>query len=669
MHRWIGVLGGSVLFGVGSLFYGAPLRWVGSIHVSHIIGIFFLFLFWFGALIGWGRWVVSHFKFPNRPAWLTPIIGTFLMMAFISLLFLSPAPSLSLKVILAKAWLFLGYLFFLPKQGLPSWHPSKDWFLQHWLLLVTSLGCLLLFLLLSIPHPFWDSMWYHMHASRFWYHNNAIRFNPVSVVMSQASLWEYLFLWSHILLAKPGDYGLIAAHIFCQWVHLVLGFFLSCWILGTFLRRIFSLEQSHWLALLILFCFTSYGIHYAILAPKPDWGVIAWYLGAFVLLMWDDDRQPIHVLLAGLLLGACFGAKLSYGFAIVLIPFFFLIDYRSWKRSSQTILYFAIGFCILGLPNSIRNILWTGNPVFPAMNQIFQSSALGPSWLAGIKAFDGGVPFKALGLSYKWKLLLPAFKWYAYAFFLLPFGRFFFGTLTKQEWKLWSFTATTLFVFLLNSGAKAEIRLIGGTFVLFQVCVLLFYAKLLTRWLTHKIWRTAIISVFFCYQFFFPKMFDVPTFQLKERTRILMGQSSIQHMMLLIPGVNYVHFIKKNLPSKEKLFILSDTKLYYLSDRPAVRIWDNPTLDRALVKARSFKEMIAILRSHGGRYLADSIDTIDTYYNRPIMRYIISNLRHHPHAIIYNHDLNWIVDLHKIKFPTHKKQNLPTHKKQKPRNP
>ena len=273
MNRWLGLLLGLLLYVTGYFCYGTPLRWIEPLSFVHLLGTFFFFLFWLGSLWGWGRCLQSLSPWQQNPAWLSAVFGTFALMAVAFLLFLSPVISLPTKKLIALAFLVVGYLWTLP----PNWKPpalSSLWS-EHWTFMLLVLGCVALFVMLGLPHPFWDSMWYHLPASQHWYQQNAIVFNPSALVMTKGSFWEYLFLWSHLLLAKPGGFGLLTTQIFCQWIHICLGFFLSLWILHSLLTRIFNIQERYWLALLAMFCFTNYGLHYATLAPKPDWGVIA----------------------------------------------------------------------------------------------------------------------------------------------------------------------------------------------------------------------------------------------------------------------------------------------------------------------------------------------------------------------------------------------------------
>src|SRR5690606_28823734 len=75
----------------------------------------------------------------------------------------------------------------------------------------------LLFLSAAIPHPFWDSLWYHLTSSRYWFEAGKIYLPELFPIALKTGLWDYNFLLGQILLGGPEAGGLISAHLFGQW--------------------------------------------------------------------------------------------------------------------------------------------------------------------------------------------------------------------------------------------------------------------------------------------------------------------------------------------------------------------------------------------------------------------------------------------------------------------
>jgi hypothetical protein len=92
----------------------------------------------------------------------------------------------------------------------------------------------------------------------------------------------------------------------------------------------------------------------------------------YLLQIWDQDRQPGLLVLAGLLAGFAYGMKYT---AFVAAPY--AVGFVLWKsvRKRQHVLrsVVVVASCTLVMiaPWMIRNWIWTGNPLAPFYNQWF----------------------------------------------------------------------------------------------------------------------------------------------------------------------------------------------------------------------------------------------------------------------------------------------------------
>jgi hypothetical protein len=89
-----------------------------------------------------------------------------------------------------------------------------------------------------VPQPFWDSLWYHLTGPRFWFDHSSFYLPETFPVAFSTGLWDYQFLWAHLLLGGPGGTGLVAAHLFGQWA--TFSAFLASMATLLSIRKIFG---------------------------------------------------------------------------------------------------------------------------------------------------------------------------------------------------------------------------------------------------------------------------------------------------------------------------------------------------------------------------------------------------------------------------------------------
>ncbi len=130
-----------------------------------------------------------------------------------------------------------------------------------------------------------------------------------------------------------------------------------------------------WIAAVLLFSLPIIGIESATT-------YIDIYLTLFVTsalhaaILWEQSGDQRWLLLFGSFSGLALGTKLNA--LLILFPFWVLLGIKSnrentpFERSAALIFFPAF---LLWAPWLLRDWLWTGNPVFPNLNPIFQSSA------------------------------------------------------------------------------------------------------------------------------------------------------------------------------------------------------------------------------------------------------------------------------------------------------
>lgn len=101
----------------------------------------------------------------------------------------------------------------------------------------------------------------------------------------------------------------------------------------------------------------------------------------YAVLIWFEDRSPEWLLVAGLLAGAAFSAKMNA--LTILVPAGLLVligaglaQPRFFRTTGRPVLLAALAALAMALPWVAVRWAWTGNPVFPFLNNLFRS----PKW-------------------------------------------------------------------------------------------------------------------------------------------------------------------------------------------------------------------------------------------------------------------------------------------------
>ncbi len=94
------------------------------------------------------------------------------------------------------------------------------------------------------------------------------------------------------------------------------------------------------------------------------------------LLLWRQKNENTWLLLVGIFSGLALGTKLTAFW--LLLPFWALVILRLHRAQNffKALICITIPVVLLWSPWLIRDWLWTGNPIFPNLNPIFQS----PEW-------------------------------------------------------------------------------------------------------------------------------------------------------------------------------------------------------------------------------------------------------------------------------------------------
>ncbi|HXN49681.1 MAG TPA: discoidin domain-containing protein [Bryobacteraceae bacterium] len=123
----------------------------------------------------------------------------------------------------------------------------------------------------------------------------------------------------------------------------------------------------------------------------------------YLLQIWDEDRQPGLLVLAGLLAGFAYGMKYT-AFVAVLYAVGF-VAWKSYRKRAAVLRPVAVVAAVAALmiaPWMIRNWIWTGNPLAPFYNQWFPNPyihiAVEQAWRADLARWGGVTDWREIPL-------------------------------------------------------------------------------------------------------------------------------------------------------------------------------------------------------------------------------------------------------------------------------
>lgn len=213
----------------------------------------------------------------------------------------------------------------------------------------------------------------YLSAPRSWGSSGGFDLYPRYTQFFLASSWESLTAWGTALMGLSGGRGLELTQWFGQWctggiavTGLALGF------LSLGLRLAPAVCGSRPWPTWIWSCLAVAAIQVPCLRwmanlAKADFGACFWGLAALWMVIWPGRSGSI--LLAGFMAGTAAIAKLT------LAPFVLVL---AASLPIRALPLFGAGGIVGAAPVLIRNLVLTGNPVFPWLSNWFAASALAP---------------------------------------------------------------------------------------------------------------------------------------------------------------------------------------------------------------------------------------------------------------------------------------------------
>ncbi len=219
------------------------------------------------------------------------------------------------------------------------------------LYLILALGLALTLALL--PPSSWDALFYHLKGPKLYL--NAGRIYPGVDIphLNFPSLFEMLFMMA---MAIRGD-------VSAQLLHFVFVFMLA--------GLVYRIARDHlevkngWAAVLFLFSIQMIPI-------LAGWAyndlALAFYqvIALDALLRWQREKKPSWLILSGVFCGLAMGLKYTSFVSPLLLVGILVWEHKTrWREALRPLLFLILPAVIVAAPWYIKNLIFTGNPVYP----------------------------------------------------------------------------------------------------------------------------------------------------------------------------------------------------------------------------------------------------------------------------------------------------------------
>lgn len=239
------------------------------------------------------------------------------------------------------------------------------------LVLLAAALVILIVILASVPPVSRDALVHHLAIPKLWIDHGSIHEMP-DKVFSYYPMTIDLLYWVPLYLGND---------IIPKFIHFALALATS-FLIFNYLKRL--LHVNYALLGALFFLSTPIIVKLSITA-YVDLGLVFFSTAAlmFLLKWYADIPRMKYICLAGLVGGLALGTK--YNGLIVMLLLVFLVFFmasRSIAQGRQTslqallcVVLFGVVATLIYAPWGIRNIIWTGNPIYPLFDQWFNPSS------------------------------------------------------------------------------------------------------------------------------------------------------------------------------------------------------------------------------------------------------------------------------------------------------
>jgi len=237
---------------------------------------------------------------------------------------------------------------------------EKKSFLELFLVFILFVFIFSNFVASLVPETFYDSLVYHLGVPLHWIQNHKI-FSIPSLHMSYYPLNIELLYGIGLLLKDE---------IVASMIHFLLGILLMLMIY-TFCQKYFN-RRIALFASTVFYTIPLVALLTSKTAIEVGLGIYE-FLAVFSFVNWASENKKEWFYLSGVFSGIALGSKYICGFCAVSLMFaiFFkclFFDKEKFGRSLRRVIVFGLISFLFASPWYIRNLISTGNPVYPFLS-------------------------------------------------------------------------------------------------------------------------------------------------------------------------------------------------------------------------------------------------------------------------------------------------------------
>jgi hypothetical protein len=258
-----------------------------------------------------------------------------------------------------------------------------------------SLAAFVLFLIPGLPffvapEISIDATEYHLLIPKMWLRMNGIKFIPLFVESNYPPLASLIYL-----MILP-----LASDIACKCFHLVMAISIV-FLMAQFSKKLGAKHSLFFASAM----FISMPIAYVVAGWAWNDLFFTFFilLGLYFLIEFHESQKSTNVVVAGISIGLAACTKYSFLLYFPAIVSLAILGIIFWRWSWKNMILFFVPIGILSLSWITKNWIFTGNPFFPFLNEIFQS----PHWTENVdRYFKEGLSRYEMGEWSRWNYIL-----------------------------------------------------------------------------------------------------------------------------------------------------------------------------------------------------------------------------------------------------------------------
>ncbi len=480
-----------------------------------------------------------------------------------------------------------------------------------------------------------DPLIYHLYAPRLWMDHGSVYLPPGDIVIFHAGQWEYLILFGMRLLSGEVGRGLIEGQIFAQLLHTVLGFMGTYFAAYYAARRLF--QANDLIALVAALAAISVrDLLWVTVLAKNDWGSLFFLVGGLSLVF---DRPRV----GAFILGVAGVSKFTNGpLAIAIVALALWIRKSSVREWGVSIGFFGLA----ALPLAVRNVIFTQNPIFPIMDDLFPSRGMTDGALTLVRYY---LPKDSLEFSQRLERLasiISSESWILLVLIGVAVGVILRKKKESPALRIWmglSGILVAVFILLLLQQARLTDRHLGAEIALIGWLTVI-GISILIQALSSRIQVSVLSCIFLSLVAYGDSIRpgnygDAPVFHALTDSKISDWHLAIRDDFR---AGSSKAWLRMNVRPGEKILTTGDNQLYYISGLPVKSWLDSNPVPVGDLESLSPDVIIRRLISEKVRYLLDDrYIGVRTYYSYWIDSWISA----HPAMTVFEAKDQRVIDL------------------------